>query len=66
MGSATVDLDAHEVSVDGYLLYLTASEFKLLVSLIENRGRVLTRTMMAELSIPTSLGFVRNLVPVAI
>lgn len=38
-----LDLEAHEVSVDGEQIHLTPSEFKLLQTLMQNSGRVLTR-----------------------
>jgi len=41
-----VDSFKHEVHVDGKAVELTAKEFELLVYLIENQGRVLTRHMI--------------------
>ncbi len=38
-----LDLDAHQVEVDGEDIQLTATEFKLLAELIRNRGSVRTR-----------------------
>lgn len=44
-----LDLEAHEVRVDGDLVHLTPSEFKLLQTLMQNSGRVLTReALMGE------------------
>lgn len=44
-----IDLAAHEVRCEGQLIQLTNSEFKLLVSLAQNRGRVLTRDQLIDL-----------------
>lgn len=43
-----VDLAAHKVAVDGEELELTATEFKLLVELIKNRGKVETRDQLLD------------------
>jgi len=45
-GSVFVDAFKHEVHLDGKEVELTAKEFDLLVFLIENQGRVLTRHMI--------------------
>jgi len=42
-GAVFVDTYKHEVHLDGKEIELTAKEFELLVFLIENQGRVLTR-----------------------
>jgi DNA-binding response OmpR family regulator len=42
-GRLTVDIDRHEVTLDGQDLRLTAKEFLLLQYLIEHSGRVLSR-----------------------
>ena len=42
-GVLHIDEDAHRVSVEGQEIELTLLEYKLLVSLYENRGRVQTR-----------------------
>lgn len=42
-GPLLVDIDAHIVTVNGHELTLTATEFKLLVTLAERRGRVQSR-----------------------
>ena len=42
-GSITVDLSKHEATVKGKPLDLTATEFKLLATLMERRGRVQSR-----------------------
>lgn len=43
MGSLVLDRAAHEVTVDGRLVMLTAKEFALLAFLAANRGRVFSR-----------------------
>lgn len=47
-GSITVDRSAHRVTVDGQELLLTATEYKLLLTLLERRGRVQTRPQLLE------------------
>ena len=42
-GDLSVDIAKHEATVKGKALELTATEFKLLVTLMERRGRVQTR-----------------------
>jgi two-component system phosphate regulon response regulator PhoB len=44
----TVDEEAHRVTVDGGETRLTATEFKLLVELIRNHGKVLTRDQLLD------------------
>jgi two-component system phosphate regulon response regulator PhoB len=43
-----VDFEAHKVTVDGDEIILTVTEFKLLVELIRNRGKVQTRDQLLE------------------
>ncbi|MBA2382195.1 MAG: response regulator transcription factor [Chloroflexi bacterium] len=43
-----VDRDRHEVRVDGRLVALTSVEFRLLVTLLEADGRVLTRDQLLD------------------
>jgi two-component system phosphate regulon response regulator PhoB len=43
-----VDLEAHEVTVDGEATDLTATEFKLLVELIRSQGKVQTRDQLLD------------------
>jgi two-component system phosphate regulon response regulator PhoB len=43
-----VDLDAHRLSVDNAETNLTATEFRLLVELIRNLGKVLTRDTLLD------------------
>ncbi len=47
-GPLTVDRVAHRASLNGQELPLTATEFKLLVTLLERRGRVQTRPQLLE------------------
>lgn len=47
-GSITVDRSAHRVTVDGQELPLTATEYKLLLTLLERQGRVQTRPQLLE------------------
>lgn len=49
VGGLTVRADSHEVSCHGETLKLTASEFKLLTALLENRGKVLSRDRLIAL-----------------
>lgn len=44
----TVDRGAHRVTVDGKEIDLTATEFNLLVTLVERRGRVQSRSQLLE------------------
>jgi len=48
VGQLKIDLDAHQSWVGGEPLQLTATEFKLLAELAENRGRVLTRERLLD------------------
>jgi two-component system phosphate regulon response regulator PhoB len=43
IGRVILDIDRHEATVNGRVLELTATEFKLLQLLMERRGRVQTR-----------------------
>lgn len=43
LGAITLSLKTYEVRVDGELIDLTPSEFKLLSTMVQNSGRVLTR-----------------------
>jgi len=47
-GPITIDRSAHRVLIDGGELTLTATEYKLLATLIERRGRVQTRPQLLE------------------
>jgi DNA-binding response OmpR family regulator len=42
-GPLLIDIDAHTVTMNGHELTLTATEFKLLATLVERRGRVQSR-----------------------
>jgi len=46
--SLTIDRAAHEVTVGGKALDLTATEYKLLLTLVERRGRVQDRARLLE------------------
>ncbi len=48
VGPITVDRATHKVTVDGRELDLTATEYKLLVTLAERRGRVQDRAQLLE------------------
>jgi len=48
-GSVRVDLVAHGVTVDGTPVELTATEFRLLATLIRHRGQVLSPVKLLEL-----------------
>ena len=47
-GGITIDLNALDVTVDGKSVELTPTEFRLLVSLLERRGRVQDRRQLLE------------------
>lgn len=47
-GGITVDLNALNVSVDGQTIDMTPTEYRLLVSLLERRGRVQNRQQLLE------------------
>ncbi|HEX5631905.1 MAG TPA: response regulator [Gemmatimonadales bacterium] len=47
-GPISIDRAAHKVSVDGNELQLTSTEYKLLLTLVERRGRVQTRPQLLE------------------
>ncbi|MDQ2670000.1 MAG: response regulator transcription factor [Gemmatimonadota bacterium] len=47
-GPITVDRSAHRATLDGSELTLTATEYKLLLTLIERRGRVQSRPQLLE------------------
>ena len=46
IGKITIDKNSYEVSVEGELLELTATEYKLLVLLIERKGRIQSRDIL--------------------
>jgi DNA-binding response OmpR family regulator len=48
VGPLSIDLSKHEVQVDGELVELTLTEFKLLAHLIENPGKIKTRDFLLE------------------
>ncbi|MFQ5901980.1 MAG: winged helix-turn-helix domain-containing protein, partial [Thermodesulfobacteriota bacterium] len=43
-----IDIETHEVSVDGKRIILTATEFKLLWELIKKPGHILSRDMLLD------------------
>lgn len=47
-GSIAIDRSAHRVTVDDRELALTSTEYKLLLTLVERRGRVQTRPQLLE------------------
>lgn len=47
-GRLAVDPEGHEARVDDHLLDMTATEFQLLLHLVNNAGRVLTRDQLIE------------------
>jgi len=49
-GSVRVDFAAHQVTVDGALVELTATEFRLLAALVRHRGQVLSPVKLLELA----------------
>ncbi len=49
LGELRIDLDAHEVFCAKESVSLTPSEFKLLTALIQNHGKVLTRSRLIDL-----------------
>ncbi len=50
VGALSVDLDAHVVTVDGSVVHVTPTEYRLLVFLMRNEGRVVThQTLLREL-----------------
>ncbi len=48
IGPVTIDRSAHKVSVDGEEVDLTATEYRLLLTLSERRGRVQDRSQLLE------------------
>jgi two-component system, OmpR family, phosphate regulon response regulator PhoB len=48
VGTVRINRAAHEVTVDGEPIELTPTEYKLLLTLAERRGRVLARTLLLE------------------
>ncbi|QUI21677.1 response regulator transcription factor [Vallitalea pronyensis] len=47
-GVITIDLQKHAVSVDGVLINLSHTEYKILTFLMENEGRVMTRDSLLD------------------
>lgn len=47
-GAITIDVDAHEVTCDGVPVELSPTEFRLLLVLVENAGRVMSREQLLD------------------
>jgi two-component system phosphate regulon response regulator PhoB len=47
-GDISIDRDRHDVTIQGRNISLTAIEFRLLLALMENRGRTLSRGNILE------------------
>ncbi len=54
-GPLSIDASKHEVSINGELVKLTLTEFKLLISLVAARGRVLTRDQLMDKAMGTDV-----------
>ena len=54
-GPLTIDAAKHEATVDGELVRLTLTEFKLLTALVVARGRVLTRDQLMDKAMGTDV-----------
>jgi two-component system phosphate regulon response regulator PhoB len=48
IGAVQIDKDAHTVALDGQPIDLTATEYKLLLTLADRRGRVQSRAQLLE------------------
>jgi DNA-binding response OmpR family regulator len=48
-GKLRMDLERHEVMKEGALLQLTLTEFKILIALAENHGRILSRNQIVNI-----------------
>ncbi|WP_196590250.1 response regulator transcription factor [Pectinatus frisingensis] len=48
IGNISIDFERHQVSKDGEIIELTATEFKILALLVTNAGRVFTRLQIVE------------------
>ena len=49
LGAVEIDKDAHTVAMDAQIIDLTATEYKLLLTLAERRGRVQSRAQLLEI-----------------
>jgi len=49
LGAVEIDKDAHTVTADGQLIDLTATEYKLLLTLADRRGRMQSRAQLLEI-----------------
>ncbi|WP_196599871.1 response regulator transcription factor [Pectinatus frisingensis] len=48
IGNISIDFERHQVSKDGEIIELTATEFKILALLVTNAGRIFTRLQIVE------------------
>lgn len=48
LGELTIDTERHEVSVDGEVIQLTSTEYRLLMNLAERPGRVQSRDLLLQ------------------
>lgn len=48
LGVLKIDLSSYEVFVENEMVHLTPSEFKLLATLVKNRGKVMTRDRLID------------------
>lgn len=63
-GPIVVDRGRHEVRVDGSVVVLTATEFRLLVALIGARGRVLDRDQLIDAALGDAVGVTHRTIDV--
>ncbi|PIS10417.1 MAG: DNA-binding response regulator [Bdellovibrio sp. CG10_big_fil_rev_8_21_14_0_10_47_8] len=49
LGDLTINLASYEIRMKGELVHLTPSEFKIMATLAQHRGRVLTRDQLIEI-----------------
>ncbi len=54
-GPLSIDTSKHEAAVNGEVIKLTLTEFKLLVALVNSRGRVLTRDQLMDKAMGTDV-----------
>jgi len=54
-GPLSIDTSKHEVAVNGEVIKLTLTEFKLLSALVNSRGRVLTRDQLMDKAMGTDV-----------
>jgi len=66
MGTLVVDLARHRATREGVELFLTPKEFQLLTLLLQRRGQVLSRTMLAEVIWDVNFNSDTNVIDVAV